>query len=193
METKKIAQKLLEFQTNIETIKKDGSNSFFKKPNGKASTYATLPHILSEVKPILNALKLVVTQPIAGNEVYTIITDTETGETANSSIVLPAGLNAQQTGSAITYYRRYTLCSLLALEIDEDDDGNAASQPKKEQPKAEQPKEQTLYLNKGTETYTAAVENLRAKKVTMEQIKKKYKISPETEKDLIEQSKKELA
>ena len=128
MENKTIGQKLLEFQCSIETIKKDGKNSFFKKPDGKASTYATLPHILSEVKPILNALKLVVLQPLQNGEVQTMLVDTESGDTITSGVPLPQGLNAQQTGSAITYFRRYTLCSLLALEIDEDDDGNVASQ-----------------------------------------------------------------
>ncbi len=131
MEKITLAQKLLEFQSSIEAIKKDGKNTFFKKPDGKASTYATLPNILNEVKPLLNALKLIVTQPIIGGEVQTIITDSESGEILVSGISIPAGLNAQQTGSAITYFRRYTLSSLLALEIDEDDDGNKASQPAK--------------------------------------------------------------
>jgi hypothetical protein len=30
-------------------------------------------------------------------------------------------MNPQQLGSAITYFRRYTLASLLSLEIDDDD------------------------------------------------------------------------
>lgn len=128
METKSIYVKLLDFQTNIETIKKDGQNTFFKKPDGKASTYATLPNILAEVKPLLNVLKIVVTQPIIDGFVTTILTDSETCESVKSSILIPTGLNAQQCGSAITYFRRYTLCSLLSLEIDEDDDGNKASQ-----------------------------------------------------------------
>lgn len=131
MEKRSINDKLLEFQTSIETIKKDGKNTFFKKQNGQASTYATLPNILAEVKPILNALKLVLTQPITNNEVKTIITCSESGEKIESGIPLPTNLNAQQAGSAITYFRRYTLSSLLALEIDEDDDGNKASIPEK--------------------------------------------------------------
>lgn len=183
MEAKNINQKLLEFQKSVETIKKDGKNNFFKKPDGKASTYATLPHILSEVKPILNALKMVVTQPIINGEVLTVITCSESGEDVRSGIALPSGLNAQQAGSAITYFRRYTLCSLLSLEIDEDDDGNMASQQKKQEPA--QPK----FLNKGTESYQAAIDNLKAGTVTIEQIKKKYKLSAETEQDLINQSK----
>lgn len=129
MENKTIASKLLEFQNSIEVIKKDGKNEFFKKPNGKASTYATLPNILSEVKPILNSLKIVVTQPIKDGQVFTVLTDTESGESIESGMQLGLNLNAQQAGSAITYFRRYTLCALLALEIDEDDDGNAASTP----------------------------------------------------------------
>jgi hypothetical protein len=132
MKDKNIYQKLLEFQTTIETIKKDGKNSFFKKPNGKESSYATLPNILAEVKPLLNALKLVLTQPIINGEVFSIITCSETKEEVKSSMVIPSNLNAQQSGSAVTYFRRYTLSSLLSLEIDEDDDGNKASQPQAE-------------------------------------------------------------
>lgn len=130
MEEKETLQhKLLEFQKKVETISKDGKNSFFKKPDGTVSTYATLPKILSEVTPLLNELGLVILQPIEGNRVSTYIFDTESGEGIESSIALPEGLDAQKTGSAITYFRRYTLSSLLALQIDEDDDGNAASAP----------------------------------------------------------------
>lgn len=129
-----ISKRLLDFQLSVETIKKDGQNTFFKKQNGKASTYATLPNILAEVKPILNKLNLVLTQPIINGEVLSVITCVETNEYVQSGIVLPTGLNAQQIGSAITYFRRYTLSSLLSLEIDEDDDGNMAS-GKKETPK----------------------------------------------------------
>jgi hypothetical protein len=123
-----IHSKLLEFQKNIEVIKKDGKNTFFKKPDGKPSTYATLGNILSEVKPLLNELGLVVTQPVTDGIVSTIITDSESNEAVVSSIKLPEGLDAQKMGSAITYFRRYTLTSLLALELEEDDDGNKASE-----------------------------------------------------------------
>ena len=53
--------KLLEFQKKINAIKKDGKNPHFK------SSYATLPQILSEVKPILSDLGLVLLQPIKGH------------------------------------------------------------------------------------------------------------------------------
>src|SRR6478736_1767739 len=100
---------LLEFQKKIAAIKKDGKNPHFK------STYATLPHILSEVKPILSELGLILMQPIKNGQVVTEISNGK--EKVESSIDLPNGLTPQQMGSAITYYRRYTLASLLSLEI----------------------------------------------------------------------------
>lgn len=146
-QTKKtIYKKLLDFQSKVEKIKKDGKNSFFKKANGQASTYATLPNILEEVKPILTELGLVLTQPIANGEVLTVITDSETGEQIQSSVLLPNNLNAQQIGSAITYFRRYTLSSLLSLEIDEDDDGNKASIPASSEKKQEE-KSEVIWLS----------------------------------------------
>ena len=45
-----------------------------------------------------------------------------------SSIDLPNITDPQKLGSCITYFRRYTLKSLLAI-AEGDDDGNLASQP----------------------------------------------------------------
>jgi len=120
MENKNIYAKLLAVQKDLTPIAKDAINPHFK------SKYATLPAILSAIKPICSKLGLVVTQPIMNDRVYTVISDSETGEVLESNIALPINLNAQQVGSAITYFRRYTLASLLSLEI-EDDDGNAAT------------------------------------------------------------------
>jgi ERF superfamily len=44
-----------------------------------------------------------------------------------ASIPLPADLTPQQTGSAITYFRRYGLVALLNLRTEPDDDGSSAS------------------------------------------------------------------
>jgi hypothetical protein len=116
--------KLLEFQKKVNSIKKDGKNPHFK------STYATLTQILSEVKPVLSECGLLVTQPIKDNRVSTIISD-DKGVLAESYIDLPTNLTPQQLGSAITYFRRYTLASLLALEIADDDSNIATIQPPK--------------------------------------------------------------
>ncbi len=190
METKtKIFTKLLEFQNSVEVIKKDGKNEFFKKASGKASTYATLPKILAEVKPILNALKIVVTQPIINGEVYTTLTDTESGEQESSSVAIPLNLNAQQVGSAITYFRRYTLSSLLSLEIDEDDDGNKASEP----PVFVDTTSDKPYLNEfekdgvtPTANWAAVTKAITKDGFTIAQVELKYKLSKDTKARLIQ-------
>ena len=106
--------KLLQFQKAIGVIANDSKNPHFK------NTYASLTQILSEVKPVLTNLGLVLLQPINNGKVGTIIID-GTNVIAESWIDLPLNLQPQPLGSAITYFRRYTLSSLLALEIDDDD------------------------------------------------------------------------
>ena len=110
---KTLTDKLLEFQKQISVIKKDAKNPHFK------NTYATLKQVLSEVKPVLNEVGLLITQPIDERGIGTVITDGK--DSISSFIPIPVGLAPQPLGSAISYFRRYTICSLLALEIDDDD------------------------------------------------------------------------
>lgn len=112
---KTLNSKLLEFQKKVGIVKKDAKNPHFK------NTYASLTQILSEVKPLLTECGLVLIQPIDMNGVGTTIIDFESGQKVETYISLPTNLSPQQLGSAITYFRRYTLASLLALEIDDDD------------------------------------------------------------------------
>jgi len=160
-------KQLLEFQKKVNAIKKDGKNPHFK------STYATLTQILSEVKPVLSECGLIVIQPIRDNRVGTVITDGDK-LTVESWIELPSGLNPQQLGSAITYFRRYTLAALLSLEI-EDDDANEAS---KAQP------DNRAWLNKGTDLYKQAVEHLK-KGGKIADIEAKYRLSKEVKESLL--------
>ena len=118
-----INTKLLEFQKRIGIIKKDSKNPHFK------NTYASLTQILSEVKPLLTECGLILIQPISLEGVGTTIIDFETGEKIETVISLPTNLNPQQLGSAITYFRRYTLASLLSLEIDDDDAQSTVIKP----------------------------------------------------------------
>ena len=121
--------KLLEVQREVGKIKKTKTNPFFK------SKYADINDYLDALKPILEKHGLGVLQPIqttiAGNNAYsnitTLIVDNATGENlGESEFLLPQLDDPQKMGSAITYYRRYALQSLFALEAS-DDDGNFAS------------------------------------------------------------------
>lgn len=129
---KTLNSKLLEFQKKVGIVKKDAKNPHFK------NTYASLTQILGEVKPLLTECGLVLIQPIDSNGVGTTIIDFENGQKVETYISLPSNLSPQQLGSAITYFRRYTLASLLALEIDDDDAQMTNTTPKQVQPSVDE-------------------------------------------------------
>ena len=116
-------KRLLEVKKQIGTLSKQSKNPFYK------SSYLDLNGLLDAVEPLLWEQGLLLLQPIQGNKVYSVIIDSESGETLFSSeIQLPPITDPQKLGSCITYFRRYTLKSLLAIS-EEDDDGNKASKP----------------------------------------------------------------
>ncbi len=132
METKNIYQKLLLCQQEIGAITKTQDNPFFH------SKYADINAILAVVKPILNKHGLVLTQALDMVEghmgLITAITDVDSKEKIEGSCYWAEMPDPQKTGSAITYYRRYSIQSLLALEA-QDDDGNVASSNTYQKPK----------------------------------------------------------
>jgi hypothetical protein len=126
METKNIYQKLHEAKLEIGKVAKNAKNPHFK------NTYADLNALIEAVEPILLDKGLILLQPIKDSKVFSIITDVNSASFVESFIALPIGITPQQMGSAITYFRRYTLSSLLTLQA-VDDDGQHASQPIKVQ------------------------------------------------------------
>lgn len=171
MENKETLQsKLIEFQKQISVIKKDAKNPHFK------NTYATLTQILSEVKPVLSALGVLITQPINEKGIGTVLSFAE--ESIESFIPMPIGLQPQPLGSAITYFRRYTLASLLALEID-DDDANTATVA---QPANQQQTNDLRWLNKNTPEFDTVKNWIKeSSENTVEKARKRFKISKEVE------------
>jgi hypothetical protein len=118
--------KLLEFQKRVGSIKKDSVNPFYK------SKYADINSLLDIVKPVLNEVGLLVVQPLGildGKNILMTKVFDDDKIVLESSIIIPDNLDPQKIGSAITYYRRYSLQSLLLLEA-EDDDAESAK-PKK--------------------------------------------------------------
>ena len=122
MDKTNLYTKLLEVQKEIGAIKKDSENPFYK------SMYFDINGLLRAVKPVLNKHGLVLTQSLCaldGNKLglITAITHADSKERIQDACPLPDVADAQKAGSAITYFRRYALQSLLALEA-EDDDAN---------------------------------------------------------------------
>lgn len=120
-------KRILEVQKQIGVLGKDSKNPFFK------SAYLDLNKLLINVTPLLHKEGLILSQPIKDGFVYSEIINAETGNVLlSSSIQIPENLtDPQKLGSCITYFRRYTLKSLLAI-AEGDDDANLAAKPTKE-------------------------------------------------------------
>jgi hypothetical protein len=99
----------------IGKINKSADNPFFK------SKYADLNTILDVVEPILHKYNLLLLQPIANGCVQSIVIDVETGEEYISEIKLPEINDPQKLGGCISYFRRYSVQSLLSLSMQDDD------------------------------------------------------------------------
>ena len=157
-------QKLHRAKLGIGKVTKNANNPHFKK------SYADLNAIIEAVEPILLENGLLLLQPIHGNSVCTQIIDVELGTMIESCMDLPTGLDPQKMGSAITYFRRYTLQSILSLQA-VDDDGHLASQPK---PKESLP----------TERFNNALAKIKAGEYTVGELKAKFNLTKEQEAQL---------
>jgi hypothetical protein len=122
----KIIEALLKSQKEIENVKKEAENPYFK------SKYADLNSLIEACKKILNDNGILILQPINGEFVETTLFHTS-GESISSrtKIVSKSDNNPQDQGSAITYARRYGLQSMLFMSA-EDDDGEKATDHKSE-------------------------------------------------------------
>ncbi len=204
-----IYQKLLEIQKKINGLGKDKSSFNFK--------YVTGSKVLEHIKPLMNELGLVLKQEVLsientrqdyptkqGNksEILSKVmmrftwVDCETGEKDENLF----GANGQNDwekglGSALTYAERYFLLKYFHIATDEDDIDNpnrATNAP------VQQVVESSAlpFLNTGTPEWTRAVELLShgylskdgtQKECTIADLRKKFRISSESQKLLQEQ------
>lgn len=172
---KNLTKALLTFSVKIGKIKKEANNPFFK------SKYASLPDIQDAISDPLQESGLVVIQIPDGEGLITMLSHAESGEyIMANSLMQPVKKDPQSMGSAITYQRRYSIAAILNLNIDDDDDGNAASQPAK--------KEEKPWLNPKTENWDKVSVYLKGGG-TISEVKKKYSISKENETKLLEETK----
>ena len=169
METN-IYNKLFKVQKEIGAISKETTNPFYN------SKYFDINSLLKQVMPLLQKQDLVLLQPIQDGMVKSVIIDTN-GGSVESSMFLPEISDPQKLGSAITYYRRYTLQSLLALQA-EDDDANATVNEVKDNKK---------WLNINTPEFSKAIEYLK-NGGKIETIQSKYKISKTVKEELLKLS-----
>ncbi|PYX53901.1 MAG: hypothetical protein DMG76_23660 [Acidobacteria bacterium] len=116
---------LFAVQGEIEPVKKTSSNDFHK------SKYADLSTVFDAALPALRKHEILLIQGAnieqAAVSIETLLLHLPSGEWVRNLLSLvPAQLAPQPVGGAITYGRRYSIQSLLAI-APEDDDGNVAS------------------------------------------------------------------
>ena len=155
-------QKLFNLQQEIGTISKDAKNPFYK------SKYFDINSLIGQLQPLLKENRLLLLQPIYGDSVETTIRCIDTDQSVISNLKLPEISDPQKIGSAISYYRRYTLASLLGLQA-VDDDGNLGSGKVESQVEKK-------WLNENTPEFSKAIEYIQ-QGGNVEDIKSKYKVS----------------
>lgn len=148
---------------NIGKVAKNATNPHFKK------TYADINALLETVEPILHENGLVLLQPVKDHIVFTQIIDVDSGDMVESWMQLPDITDPQKLLGAITYFRRGTLQSLLALQSVDDDGNSAATSVKAANPSLSE------------EQFKKALDAIAKGKYTVEQLKASYSLTKEQE------------
>jgi len=147
MKETSINQKLFDLQQEIGTISKDASNPFYK------SKYFDVNSLINQLNPLLKKHRLLLLQPIEEDCVYSKLICIDGTGGVISALKLPEINDPQKLGSAITYYRRYTLASLLGLQA-VDDDANVASGKT-------ETKQEKKWLNQNSIEHSKAIEFIK--------------------------------
>ena len=138
MDNSAMNKALIGVQKCVLKATKDGTNTFFG-----GSRYATLDSILEAIRgPLTENGFALVQDATTGDMSVSVVTRLlhESGgelvsppltaplkkEFTKTGVELPPSV--QQIGSLVTYLRRYSLCPFLGVALDDDDDGNMASQ-----------------------------------------------------------------
>lgn len=132
---KALAKALVLAKSKMEAPHKNKTNPHFK------SKYADLAGVKESYQAPIAEQGLSFVNALALKDTVLTLTTTllhaESTEWMASDFPIPAGLKAQEIGSALTYGRRYNVCALLDIVAEDDDDGNAATPAKAPEKKPE--------------------------------------------------------
>ena len=137
-----IGKALHRFHTKFKVVKRNDTVSVQTTKGSYKFNYATLDAILEQIHSDLHECGIIVTQhPVGEGWLNTLIIHGASGEYFESSYRLKQeGSDIKAQGSAITYGRRYALCAILNISIDDDDDAGKASGDKTtREPRQQQP------------------------------------------------------
>jgi hypothetical protein len=140
---------LAKAQAEMQGAVKDSQNPFFK------SKYADMESVIESFREIFGKYGFSVLQPLSSKNsdqgtqwyVQTILAH-KSGQVLIAEpveIVIKEKNNPQAFGSSVTYFRRYTLASLLRIP-QVDDDANEATRPNTQQrPQQQRPVQRTQF------------------------------------------------
>lgn len=166
MKQQSINEKLFELRKEIGSISKDTKNPFYK------SRYFDINSLIKQLDPLLEKHRLLLLQPIEEDCVYSKLICVDGTGGVLSALKLPEMNDPQKLGSTITYYRRYTLASLLGLQA-VDDDANLGSGKIVE---VELP-----WLNANTPQFNKVKKALSEGTATIADVRTKFKVSTKVE------------
>ena len=116
-----LAAALVKFGTLVPAIRKTADNPFFK------SRYAPLDAIIeATAKPLADCGLAVIQLPEGSHLLSTMLVHVSGQFVESTADTCPIKSDPQGIGSAITYARRYGLCSVLGIAPEEDDDAEAS-------------------------------------------------------------------
>jgi len=134
-----LAAALVEAQTQMTDVAKGRTAN----AGTYGYAYADLSDVLATVRPVLAAHGLTIMQTAEVTEhdavVYTTLMHRSGQYLTAQPVRLPAGKTAQNTGSALTYARRYSVMALLGIAAGDDDDGASASPRDERQTRTQAP------------------------------------------------------
>ncbi len=165
--TESIWQSIANFQAEVPILTQNSSTNKY--------TYVDLAEIVRVITPLLRKHNLAYIQPLTGdNQISTILFHTRTGEKIESKIKIPMVeldyMNIYKSiGSAISYYRRYSISAMLNLISEKDAD--AQGSPKKIQHQATPITPKKVITDNQLES---AIEKIDLGEYTLEKLQKNF-------------------
>jgi len=136
-----LTKALIQFHKDVDKIEKNARANYGK--------FADLANVLSTVTPALLKNNLVITQEFLTDSLVTTLRHVGGEEISSTcNLVLSEGRNkTQEWGKAVTYQRRYAICSILGIVADMDMDGAMLEDAKPAEP-AKLPAKKTVAKKK---------------------------------------------
>ena len=182
-EINKIGEALAKAQGEMKAAVYDRVNPYYK------SKYATLSAVMEACKPSLSKYNIAVVQGTSFDmetnsvKVETMLIHTSGQWISETLNMKPAKNDPQSVGSSITYARRYSLASLVGIAADEDDDGTASVDNKKQKTEVKRRVRKTKNDNTPVENIPVIVSSNKPKSTIKPEIKLKKEVVQQNNND----------